>query len=396
MDLELSARADARWMRRALELAALADHRTSPNPMVGAVVLDGAGMPAGEGYHRAAGEAHAEVEALARAGARARGGTLYVNLEPCAHQGRTPPCADAVVAAGVRRVVAAMVDPNPAVQGAGFERLAAAGIEVTSGLMEDEARRLNAFFCHHVTTGRPFVSVKFAMSLDGKIATSTGKSRWISGDGSRRLAHRLRHAHDAVLVGVNTVLADDPILNVRELPPGDPAAEGGGPRQPLRVVADSSLRTPPAARVLTSAGGAGPALVATTAEADPGRVEELRRAGVEVEVLPATGRPAGMAPGPGSRSRVDLAALLDLLGRRGVGSLLVEGGAEIHGSLFSLDLVDRLYAFISPRVIGGAGAPGPVAGAGFAELEQAVRLGEMAVSAVGEDILVTADVHGHS
>lgn len=396
MGMDLSARTDARWMARALELAARADHRTSPNPMVGAVVLDARGRAAGEGFHRGPGEPHAEVEALSEAGERARGGTLYVNLEPCSHQGRTPPCADAVIRAGVARVVAAMADPNPAVDGAGLARLNAAGVDVTTGVMEADARRLNAFFCRHVTSGRPFVSAKFAMSLDGKIATSTGQSRWISGEEARRTAHRLRHAHDAVLVGVNTVIADDPLLTVRDLPRGDPAAAPPGPRQPLRVVADSGLRIPPTARLLAGGPGTGATLVATTTDADPVRIEELRAAGVEVEVLPLVGRPAGVAPGHRSRPRVDLPSLLSMLGRRGILSLLVEGGAEILGAVFSLDLADRVYAFIAPMVIGGASAPGPVAGAGYSELAQALRLAGMDVSAVGEDVLVTADVHGHS
>ncbi|MGH7698376.1 MAG: bifunctional diaminohydroxyphosphoribosylaminopyrimidine deaminase/5-amino-6-(5-phosphoribosylamino)uracil reductase RibD, partial [Candidatus Dormibacteria bacterium] len=274
---------DVRWMRRALELAGQADYRTSPNPMVGAVVLDRWGALAGEGFHRRPGLPHAEAEALAAAGERAKGGTLVVNLEPCSHHARTPPCADAVVRAGVRRVVAAMVDPNPEVDGAGLERIMEAGIEVAVGACEGEARRLNSFFIHHARTRRPFVSAKFAASLDGKIATASGQSRWISGPESRRYTHRLRHIHDAIMVGVNTVLADDPRLTARDLPEGDPAAAPPGPRQPLRVVLDSALRIARESRVLMpeEAGSRPRTLLATTARADAARVEALRESGIE-------------------------------------------------------------------------------------------------------------------
>src|SRR6266852_7657446 len=233
---------DLHWTARALELALQADYRTSPNPMVGAVVVDAAGLMAGEGFHRRAGEPHAEEEALAAAGDRARNGTLYVNLEPCSHTHRAPSCAQALIDAGVLRVVVSMTDPDERVRGAGLRMLETAGIETSVGVLEDRARRLNEFYIKHRLTGRPFVTAKFAMSLDGKIATSSGESRWISGNESRAHGHVLRSAHDAILVGVGTVLADDPELTAR--------VEGSAARQPLRVVLDSHLRTPPQAKVL--------------------------------------------------------------------------------------------------------------------------------------------------
>lgn len=386
---------DRRWMTVALGLAARADYRTSPNPMVGAVVLDALGRPVGEGFHERVGLAHAEVVALQQAGERARGGTLYVTLEPCAHHGRTPPCSEAIIRAQVRRVVAAIPDPNPAVNGSGLARLLAAGIEVQVGVGEADARRLNAFFLRRARTGRPFVSAKFAASLDGRIATSSGRSRWITGAAARRHGHRLRHEHDAVLVGVGTVLADDPLLTVRELPEGDPASSGPGPRQPLRIVLDAGLRTPAHARVLGRAqAGVASTLIATTPGVRSEAMDHLRDAGAEIEVLPAAQRP-GAGPGGSSRPRVDLPALLDLLARRGLISVLVEGGSEVHGAFFAEDLVDRVHAYLAPCIIGGASAPGSVGGAGFAEIEQALRLDELEVTRIGEDLLVEGDVHGH-
>ena len=233
---------DLHWAARALELARQADYATSPNPMVGAVVVDASGLMAGEGFHRHAGEPHAEQEALAAAGGRARDGTLYVNLEPCPHAHRNPSCAQAVIDAGIRRVVVSMADPDERVRGAGLRMLETAGIQTAVGVLEERALRLNEFYIKHRLTGRPFVTAKFAMSLDGKIATRTGESRWITGEEARAHAHQVRHAHDAILVGVNTVIADDPELTVR--------LAGDTSRQPLRVVLDSQLRIRQSARVV--------------------------------------------------------------------------------------------------------------------------------------------------
>jgi diaminohydroxyphosphoribosylaminopyrimidine deaminase / 5-amino-6-(5-phosphoribosylamino)uracil reductase len=333
--------------------------------MVGAVVLDSAGNLAGEGYHHRAGEQHAEQEALDSAGDRAHGGTLYVNLEPCALH-RTPSCADAIIEAGLTRVVISMSDPDERVRGRGIAKLRAAGIETVVGIHEDRAVRLNEFYVKHRLTGRPFVSAKFAMSLDGKIATRTGESRWITSDESRLHGHRLRHIHDAILVGVNTVIADDPELTTR--------LEGMEGRQPLRVVLDSQLRLRMSAKVV------GPnTLIATTRAGRMGAAEVVK--------FPGT-----------ADGRVALLPLLDELGRRGVISLLVEGGSEVHAAFFAQGLVDKVHAYIAPRLIGGREAPGPLGGAGVERLADAFPLRELDATRLGSDILITGyvDVHRDS
>jgi diaminohydroxyphosphoribosylaminopyrimidine deaminase/5-amino-6-(5-phosphoribosylamino)uracil reductase len=327
-------------MARALRLARRADFRTSPNPMVGCVVVDD-GVAVGEGLHEQAGGPHAEVMALRSAGERARGATVYVTLEPCSHQGRTPPCTQALLDAGVWRVVVAMLDPDPRVHGRGVRLLRERGVHVEVGVGEEQATELNRAYLHHRLTGRPLVSAKFACSLDGRIATRTGESRWITGEEARRHVHRLRHEHDAILVGVGTVLADDPMLNAR-FP---------GARQPLKVVLDSRGRTPATARVRL---GPAPLLI------DPGD---------------------------------DLTALLGSLGDRGVLSLLVEGGASVLGSFFDAGLVDRVFAYLNPSIIGGEGAPSAVGGVGAATLGERPRLVRVGSEHLGDDILVTGDVH---
>lgn len=327
-------------MAHALRLARSADFRTSPNPMVGCVVVAG-GVAVGEGLHERAGAPHAEVVALRGAGDRARGATVYVTLEPCSHHGRTPPCAQALVAAGVSRVVVAMLDPDPRVRGQGVRLLRERGVRVDMGVGADGAAELNRAYLQHRLTGRPLVSAKFACTLDGRIATRTGESRWITGELARRHAHRLRHEHDAVLVGVGTVLADDPQLTAR-FP---------GARQPLKVVLDHGGRTPDTARVRM---GPAPLLI------DTGE---------------------------------DLPGLLARLAQRGVLSLLVEGGARVLGSFFDARLVDRVYAYLNPSVIGGEGAPAAVAGMGAATLAERARLGRVGTERLGDDILISGDVH---
>jgi diaminohydroxyphosphoribosylaminopyrimidine deaminase / 5-amino-6-(5-phosphoribosylamino)uracil reductase len=352
---------DLHWSARTLELARQADFRTSPNPMVGAVVLDRDGHLAGEGYHRAKGEPHAEQVALRQAGERARGGTLYVSLEPCTHEHRNPSCADAVIASGVYRVVVAMADPDPRVRGAGIKALESAHVRTEVGLHEDRARRLNEFYVKHRETGRPFVTAKFAMSLDGKIATRTGESRWITGEDARRHGHRLRHQHDAILVGIKTVIADDPELTAR--------LDGEDLRQPLRVVLDSQLRIRQSARVV------GPhTLIATT---KTGRVGLA-----DVVTLPAA-----------DDGRVSLPDLLDELGRRNILSVLVEGGGEVHAAMFEQGLVDKVYAYVAPKLIGGKDAPGPLGGKGSERLEEATNLKDVDVTRLGEDFLISGYVH---
>lgn len=352
---------DQLWMARALELARRADYATSPNPMVGAVVLDENGRLAGEGYHTAKGAPHAEEVALAAAGARAQGGTIYANLEPCTHAHRSPACADAIAAAGIKRVVVAMEDPDTRVNGNGVRQLRAAGIDVAVGVGAAAAQRLNEFYTVHRTTGRPFVAVKFAMSLDGKIATRTGRSRWITGEQARAHGHQLRHEHDAILVGVNTVVKDDPELTTR-------LNDKEKARQPLRVVLDSRLRMPRGARVLD-----GHTLIATTRS---GAVDGA-------EVLPLDADQAG---------RVPITGLLDELGRRGIISLLVEGGGETHASFLAARLVDKVYAYVAPIVIGGKEAPGPVAGDGVEDLKSALRLRDTTVTTFGDDTLISGYV----
>ena len=347
-------------MRLALELAAKGGGKTRPNPMVGAVVVAN-GRVVGSGYHRRAGGPHAEVVALRQAGARARGATLYVSLEPCAHTGRTPPCVEAVLRSGVRRVVAAMVDPNPLNRGRGIRRLKSRGLQVKAGVLEGAARRLNELFVNRMEKGRPFVTVKMAQSLDGKIATRAGQSRWITGPKARRWVHRLRSEVDAILVGIRTVLKDDPRLTVRS----------GGVKgaAPLKVILDSKLRTPPKARIFSSCG---PVLIAATAAAPRAREKRLVRAGAEVVRLPSRG------------GRVDLKALLKELAQREISHLLIEGGGETIASAFQARAVDRVAWFISPRIIGGRGAAAP--------FSNAAPLSNVEVEPIGPDWLVKADV----
>jgi diaminohydroxyphosphoribosylaminopyrimidine deaminase/5-amino-6-(5-phosphoribosylamino)uracil reductase len=363
---DLDQSTDLYWAARAIELALHADYRTSPNPMVGAVVLDSDGHVAGEGYHHQAGQPHAEEEALLAAGERSRGGTLYVNLEPCAHGHRSPSCGEAVIAAGLARVVISMVDPDERVRGAGVRMLESAGIATSVGAHAERALRLNEFYVKHRLTGRPFVTSKFAMSLDGKIATRTGESRWITGEQARAHSHRLRHIHDAIVVGVNTVIADDPQLTAR--------LEGEELRQPLRVVLDSQLRIRQSARVV----GAN-TLIATVRNGRVGAAEVVR--------FPAA-----------ADGRVALAPLLDELGKRGILSVLVEGGGEVHASFLAEGLVDKAYAYVAPNLIGGREAPGPVGGYGVEHLADALHLRDLDMARLGDDILITGyvDVHRDS
>jgi diaminohydroxyphosphoribosylaminopyrimidine deaminase/5-amino-6-(5-phosphoribosylamino)uracil reductase len=356
-------------MDRALRLAERGIGLTSPNPVVGAVLVRDERVT-GEGAHLRAGGQHAEVIALEQAGPRARGATCYVTLEPCAHAGRTPPCVDALLQAGVARVVAACRDPFPRVNGRGLGRLEAAGVAVTLGVREAEARAQNRAFLRAVATGRPHVTLKAAMTLDGRIAASDGESRWITGESARLEAHRLRFAADAVLVGIGTVLADDPRLTVRH--PELPAKE------PLRVVVDSRLRMPPGARVLRGA-RAERTVVACVGPAPAGPAAALRAAGARVLELPAVGE------------RVALDALLARLRELDVLAVLVEGGGELAGALAEAGLVDRVAFFVAPRLLGGRDAPGPLGGRGR-PLKDALALAHVVTRRLGDDLLVEADV----
>ncbi len=358
---------DERYMREALALAAEARGRTSPNPMVGSVVVKD-GPIIGRGYHARAGLRHGEVVALEDAGAQAQGATLYVTLEPCCHYGkRTPPCTKAIIAAGVRRVVAAMRDPNPLVSGKGLEELRHAGIEVTVGVLEEEAARLNEAYLTYVTTKRPFVLLKVAASLDGKIATVTGESRWISNERSRLLVHQLRDQMDAVMVGINTVLRDDPSLTTR-LP-------GGAGKDPLRIVVDSCLRIPLDAKLLTSSSTAC-AIIATTANAPREKRAQLETRGAKVLVVEGAG------------PRVPLGPLMDLLGSLQITSLLLEGGGELHDAALRAGIVDKVLFFLAPKLIGGRVAPTAIGGEGCARLAEAVTLERVRVQMLDGDLCV--------
>jgi diaminohydroxyphosphoribosylaminopyrimidine deaminase/5-amino-6-(5-phosphoribosylamino)uracil reductase len=354
-------------MKRAFTLARQALGTTSPNPAVGAVVVKD-GIIIGEGFTLPPGQRHAEIGALEQAGAAAQGATLYVTLEPCCHYGRTPPCTQAVITAGIKKVHIASLDPNPQVFGRGCLELEAAGVEV---IKEDcqEAHELYEAFTKHINTGLPFVSSKFAMSLDGKIATHTGDSQWVTGPEARNLAQQMRRECDAVMVGINTVLADNPRLTARD--------QHGAlrERQPLRVVLDTHARTPVEARILQEPGTT---LIFTSVAAPAERTKRLVQAGAEV--TPIKTSPDG---------RVDLGEVGVKLGQRDVVSLLVEGGGRVLGSLFDAGLVDKVYAFIAPVIIGGSGAPSPVEGEGVSLMANVWRLERARLQPIGADWLIT-------
>ncbi len=358
---------DHRHMARALHLAERGLYTTDPNPRVGCVIVRD-GEVVGEGWHERAGSPHAEVHALQAAGERALGATAYVTLEPCSHHGRTPPCADALIEAGIGRVIAAMEDPNPQVAGEGLRRLAAAGIEVATGLMAAQAERLNPGFVRRMRTGRPYVRCKLAMSLDGRTAMASGESKWITGEPARMDVHRLRARSSAVVTGIGTVLADDPSLNAR-LP--DEATV----HQPLRVVLDPRLSMPESARMLRLQGET---LVVTACQEEDAR-ERLEAAGASVVVLPN---------GPDG---IDLHGLMDLLGGRGVNEVLVETGATLSGAVLRAGLIDELVVYMAPHLMGN-GARGLFALPGLETMADRVELDITDLRAVGRDWRITARV----
>ncbi len=389
---------DTAYMKLALRLAAKGAGRVSPNPMVGAVVVQKDRI-VGRGYHRGYGLPHAEVEALNRAGARARGADLYVTLEPCNHQGRTPPCTRAVLDAGIGRVAIATPDPNPRVNGGGAEFLQSRGLQVEIGLLADQARRLNEAWFKWVETGLPFVIAKAACSLDGKIATAGGESQWLTGETARAFGHQLRHQTDAILVGVGTVLADDPQLTTR-LPGRTKENEKRKTknekrsRDPIRIVVDSRLRLPLSARLLHLDSPAA-TWVACTDAAPTEKIKALQNLGAEVLVMPAMVREThpteeiSASAASESRGLVALRPLLAELGRRQIQNLLVEGGAETLGSFFDQRLVDKFYFFYAPKILGGKNAPGVLAGAGVQRLGDALQARDLRVRKLGPDLLVT-------
>lgn len=356
--------ADSQWMAQALRLAELGLYTTSPNPRVGCVIVQGDKV-VGEGWHERAGEPHAEVHALRAAGSSARGATAFVTLEPCSHFGRTPPCADALIAAGIARVVVAMQDPNPLVAGQGISKLRSAGITVESGLMEAAARGLNAGFVTRMTRGLPLVRSKIAASLDGRTALANGISKWITGEAARSDVQHWRARSCAILTGSGTVLADDPQLNVR----ANDAA-----RQPLRVVLDSGLRTPPTAKVLQS----GKTLIYASA-ADAAKQKTLAACGAEVVIL------------PGTDGRVDMHAVLRDLAQRGMNEVLVEAGRKLNGALLKAGLVDELVLYLAPQFLGDA-ARGLADLGELTQLQQRVALEWNDVRQVGTDLRIIAKI----
>jgi len=357
------------FMECALSLAGLALGYTSPNPAVGAVVVRD-GIVVGLGHTQPPGCEHAEIMALQQAGERAKGAALYVTLEPCCHQGRTPPCTKAIIEAGISEVHVAMIDPNPLVLGKGLKQLGEAGIKTYVREDIEKAREINEGYIRYITTGLPFVIAKFAMSLDGKIATKSGDSQWISGEESRKYVHNLRHIVDAVMVGANTVLVDDPQLSAR----GCSGRGGKAKQQPLRVIVDGKGRTPLEARIFKEPGRT---LMAVAKPFDDGKANQFREAGAEIVELAA------------KRGEIELEELLKGLGERQVTSVLVEGGNKLFGSLFDQGLVDKVMAFVSPVIVGGSDAKSAVGGDGAKFMAEAHKLSRVKMTAFGDDILIS-------
>lgn len=359
--------ADEKYMWLALDLARQGRGRTSPNPMVGAVIVKD-GEIVGTGYHQKAGTPHAEVHALKAAGKKAQGAAMYVTLEPCVHFGKTPPCTEQIISAGIKKVIISMVDPNPRVSGSGIKILEDAGIKVRVGVLEEKAKKLNEVFIKYVTTGYPFVILKSAMSLDGKIATREGLSRWITSERSREFVHRIRNQVDAIMVGIGTVLKDNPLLTTR--------IEGEEVRNPIRVILDSRGRISLESRIVKSSRDVTTILVVTEL-APPDKINALSSRGVEIFQCSSID------------DRVNLKSLMKYLGERKITSLLVEGGSTLNYSLLEEGLIDKILFFIAPKLIGGVEASTPVDGKGIEFLEDAWNVQDTRVKLIGEDILVT-------
>lgn len=356
---------DAKYMRLALALAKKGCGWVSPNPMVGAVIVKD-NTVIGRGYHRRCGEAHAERNALKDCRVSPKSATLYVTLEPCCHWGKTPPCTEAILESGIKRVVIGARDPNPLVAGKGIEYLQQQGIEVTENVLAAECAALNAVFFHYIRTGRPYVVMKYAQTMDGKIATSTGKSKWITGETARRRVQQDRHRYAAIMVGVGTVLVDDPLLTCR-LPGG---------KSPVRVVCDTHLRTPLSARLVQSAGQYRTILATCHAE----NAAPYQAAGCEVLTLPER------------EGHVDLHALMEALGRAGLDSVLLEGGAALNWSALQSGVVNRVQTYIAPKLFGGLEAKSPIGGTGVSDPDAAYHLSPPRVTRLGEDLLLESEV----
>lgn len=358
------------YMKKALDLALKGIGKTSPNPLVGAVIVKNNKI-IGEGYHQYFGGPHAEVNAINNATESVEGSTMYVTLEPCSHYGKTPPCAKLLVKNKISKVFVAMLDPNPLVAGKGVEILKSNGIEVNVGLLEPEAKKLNEIFIKYITEKRPFVILKTAMTLDGKIATKTGESKWITSAISREYVHELRNKVSGIMVGVNTVIADDPSLTTR--------LKGGG-SDAARIIVDSSLRVPLTAKILTI-DSSKKTMIFTTENADEDKKNKLNEFNnVEVVVTPS------------NNGRVDLNYLLDFLGNNNIDSVLLEGGASLNFSMIQEGLVDKVITFIAPKIIGGEKSKTPIGGEGFEKLSDCVKLKDMKVKTYGEDIMIEAYV----
>jgi diaminohydroxyphosphoribosylaminopyrimidine deaminase / 5-amino-6-(5-phosphoribosylamino)uracil reductase len=357
-----------KFMRTALGFARKGLGKTSPNPAVGAVIAR-RGQVVAAGFHRKAGGAHAEVEALNQLRGKARrGDTLYVTLEPCNHFGRTPPCTQAILEKGIRKVVVGMRDPNPHVTGGGCDYLSGQGVEVVTGVLEEECRRLNEWFVTYVTKGRPFVIAKTALTLDGWTATSTGHSRWVTNEQSREWVHRLRHQVDGILVGVGTVMADDPLLNTR--------LKKGKGKDPVRIIVDTHLRIPVKARVLAHPHGS-ETLIAVSEDVPPRHIERLKTKGISFLVCPK------------KEGRIDLIALMDMLGKRAITSVLLEGGATLMGAMIREKLVDKFCIFMAPKILGGSDGRPMALGQGPSKMDQSIPLKDIRIKRFGDDLLIT-------
>ncbi|WLR55871.1 bifunctional diaminohydroxyphosphoribosylaminopyrimidine deaminase/5-amino-6-(5-phosphoribosylamino)uracil reductase RibD [Mesobacillus subterraneus] len=356
---------DRDYMALAINLASATEGQTSPNPQVGAVLVK-EGQIIGMGAHLKAGEPHAEVHAISMAGENAEGATLYVSLEPCSHFGKTPPCSNLVIESGIKKVFVAMVDPNPLVGGEGVKKMLAAGLDVQVGLMEEEAKALNKVFFHYISTGLPYVTLKSATTLDGKIATVTGESQWITGEEARKDVHQFRHTHDAILVGVNTVINDNPSLTTR--------LEAGG-KNPVRVVLDSTLRTPLDSRIINDR--AARTIIVTGARAEPEGIKQFTELGIEIIKL--------------ETEKVGIPDMLKKLGDWGITSVYVEGGAEVHGSFLKEKAFQQVITYIAPKLLGGKRAPTAYGGEGIARLEDTVHLEIKEVKQIDQDIRIIAE-----
>jgi diaminohydroxyphosphoribosylaminopyrimidine deaminase/5-amino-6-(5-phosphoribosylamino)uracil reductase len=355
---------DLKFMSRAIELAKKGTGFVNPNPMVGCVIVKN-GKIIGEGFHEYFGGPHAEINALKNV-KNAKNSTLYVTLEPCNHFGKTPPCTERIILEKFSRVVVGMKDPNPLVNGKGIKKLRGAGIAVESGILKNEILKLNEVYQKFITTGLPFVAIKTAMTLDGKIATYTGDSKWISNEKSRSFVHELRHKYAAIMVGVNTVIKDNPELTDRSM--------HSHKKNPVRIIVDSSGRIPAKAKILNSE--VAKTIVATTKNVQPGFVKSMEEKGVEVLICPA------------KNDKVSLSYLTKSLAKRGIDSILIEGGSTLNFSAIEAGIVDKVYSFISPKIIGGENAKTPVGGAGFSKIEQAVPLNFAETTRMDEDLLI--------